>query len=258
MRISLRLTMESGQPPEFLWQKTERGYARKIGGRTCEVWSEGDRLCFTPGFEREINTLFRAQDDLAAIEEAVATDRIMRLAFSRYRGLRITETNPWETMVCFICSINNNIPRIKRMVQGLMRDGCVLPPEEMARAHLAGLKLGFREKFLKQAAKKAIGFDWSALRSADFDKAKRALMDFPGVGDKVADCILLFGLGRLEAFPVDVWIRRAMRRYYGQRTIGQIHSFAKKKWSPLAGYAQQYLYCLARACLPSAKSEYIQ
>jgi len=250
--------MESGQPPEFLWQKTARGYARKIGGKVCEVWSEGGRLHFTPGFEGETNRLFRARDDLPAIERALSTDRIMRSAISHYRGLRLTESGPWETTVCFICSINNNIPRIKKMVQSLMRDGEVMPPEEMARADLAGLRLGYREKYLKATAKKAESIDWDALREADLHHARAKLKELPGVGDKVADCILLFGLGRLEAFPVDVWIRRAMEEHYGKRTLKQIHSFAEKKWGMFAGYAQQYLYCLARSCPLPSEGEYIE
>lgn len=212
----------------------------------CELWEEKGRLHFTDGFSRYVANLLRAKDDLEKIYGEIDTDATMRNAIRKYRGLRITKSGPWETIVCFICSINNNIPRIRKMVQSLMVEGEVMPPEVMFAADLSQKRLGYREKYLKATAEMAMGYDLRRIGRMNYGNAKEALIEFEGVGEKVADCVLLFGYGFLEAFPVDVWIAREMGRSYGVRGERAIREFAKRKWGKYAGYAQQYLYCMAR------------
>ncbi len=245
MLLDLRLTMESGQPPHFLWNCHEGRYWRVVGGERCELWQEKERLHSTAGFEGYAGKLLREKDDLAAICRKIDTDRFMHDAIGGHRGLRITKSEPWETIVCFICSINNNIPRIKKMTQALMVEGEVMPPEVMFAADLSGKKLGYREKFLKATAEAAMGYDLRKIGRMKYEKAKEALIEFEGVGPKVADCVLLFGYGVLEAFPVDVWIAREMKRRYSIEGGKKVREFAKKKWGNYAGYAQQYIYCAA-------------
>jgi N-glycosylase/DNA lyase len=237
--------MESGQPPQFLWKKDGERYYRYVGGEKCHLWQE-QGLNYTPGFREYIMELLRAEDDLERIYREINTDDAMRNALERYRGLRITKNDPWETLVSFVCSINNNIPRICRNVQSLIYEGRILSPKEILTADLKECKLGFRESFLSRIAEMMPSYDLDKIGRMSYEDAKDTLMEFPGVGDKVSECVLLFGYGFLEAFPIDIWMRRAMNEYYGISKPKEIKAYAAKKWGPYAGYAQQYLYCAIR------------
>lgn len=245
MLIDLKHTMESGQPPQFIWRKEGDKYLRYIEGEKCYLW-QGKRLHYTPEFKDYVEEFLRVKDDLEDIYSAIATDAAMRETIRRYRGLRITKNDPWETLLSFICSINNNISRICRNVQSLMQDGRMLSPEEILCTDLKQCRLGFREDYLIRIVEMMPSYDLDRIGKMSYEEAKATLMELPGVGDKVSECVLLFGYGFLEAFPVDVWISRAMEAYYGVRGWNNIREFAKKKWGPLAGYAQQYIYCAIR------------
>jgi N-glycosylase/DNA lyase len=247
MDLNLELTMESGQPPHFIWNKEGSRYWRMVRGERVEVWMEDGRLRCTDGFYEYASRLLRMDDNLEEIYKRIATDDVMERAIASYRGLRITRNDPWETLVCFICSINNNIPRIRRMVQSLMVEGEMMAPEEMRGKDLGRFGVGYRERYLKGCAEFAAscGLDW--IKRMDYDAARAELQQLPGVGPKVADCVLLFGFGFLEAFPVDVWIKRAMMRLYNAKSERDIQNKARERWGEYAGYAQQYLYCFARS-----------
>ncbi|MEW6329265.1 MAG: DNA glycosylase [Candidatus Micrarchaeota archaeon] len=248
MLLNLHLTMSSGQPPEFVWTlaKGER-YFRYLNGKKIYIWQQNGKLLCTRGFEKYAENLLRAEDDLSAIYRMISTDAVMGRALEKYRGLRLTRSDPWETLVCFICSINSNIPRIRKNVQSLMRDGEILSPEEMARGDLSACRLGYRCEYLQETARLvSSSFDLEKIGRMDYEDAREALMELPGVGPKVAECVLLFGYGFLEAFPVDVWIARAMEKYYRRKTQKEIREFARERWGEYAGYAQQYLFCYAR------------
>jgi N-glycosylase/DNA lyase len=244
MLLNLRLTMESGQPPQFLWSREGARYYRLIAGEKCYLWQDHELHC-TPGHEEYVRTLLRAEDDLEAIYAEIATDPAMRRAVDKYRGLRITKSDPWETLISFVCSINNNIPRICKNVQSLMENGRVPSPDELLSRDLEECRLGFRARFLREIAEMMPSYDLDKIGEMDYLEAKATLMEFPGVGDKVSECVLLFGYGFLEAFPVDVWIARAMERYYGV-SGKKAREYARSRWGALAGYAQQYLYCAIR------------
>jgi N-glycosylase/DNA lyase len=248
MPLDLDRTLRSGQPSHFLWTKEGDRYYRWIGGERCEIWVEDGTLRQTEGFEAYVQTFLRTSDDLEKVYEHLAPDPILRDAISSQRGLRLTLNDPWETMLCFLCSIHNNLPRIRRNVQSLMPEGRTLSPEELLRTDLGPMRLGFRERYLREAAERAVGLDLDSLGREGYEETKEALLEFPGVGPKVADCILLFGYGFLEAFPVDVWIQRAMEAYYRKRPW-EIGDFARERWGKYAGYAGQYLYGHAREFL---------
>jgi len=245
MLINLRHTMESGQPPHFTWNSENGRYWRMLGGRKWEIWQENGRVHCTHGFEKRTRELLRLDDDLKKIYRRLCTDAIMREAIAKFRGLRITRNDPWETLVCFILSQNANIPRIRRMVQSLMINGEIAPPKILARKNLAVCKLGYRCDYLQQSAELASRGTLKRIGRMPYEEARAALLQFPGVGPKVADCVLLFGFGFLEAFPVDVWVMRVMRRW-GAKNERDAHEIAKDRWGKCAGYAQQYLYMLAR------------
>lgn len=203
--------------------------------------------------------------DLAHILASIDADAQIHDAITRHRGLRILRQDPWECLASFICSSFNNIVRIEGMIERLCQHfgsplafngfrGCSFPPPEaIARAperRLRELGLGFRAPYLRATAKMiAEGkLPFEALRRTDYVVTKAALLRCDGVGDKVADCVALFGLEKYEAFPVDVWIERAMRYYFRAKTPtpARAHDFARRHFGRYAGWAQQYLYHYVR------------
>ncbi len=195
----------------------------------------------------------------------------MKGAISRYLGMRLLEQEPWECLVSYLCSINSNIPRISTLVEILSNrlgkpislDGVTRYtfPEPYALADLGemGLRLmglGFRAPYLAGAAQAVASdrLDLANLRELPYPQAKEELMKLHGIGDKVADCVLLFSMGKLEAFPVDRWVRRAVQGWYfpGKHiTNREIRLWAQERFGPYAGYAQQYLFHAQRESSPS-------
>ncbi|MBI3318515.1 MAG: N-glycosylase, partial [Candidatus Omnitrophica bacterium] len=198
----------------------------------------------------------------------------------RHGGLRIIRQEPWECLASFILSSFNNIPRLTGMLDRLaVRFGeLAIPPigtthdakgtpgilsvsyrfpkaEMLAEASertLRRLGLGFRAPYLKGAARAIASgqIDLRRLQGLDDEALRRALLEVPGVGEKVVECVMLFGYERSSAFPVDVWIGRFMRKKYfrGRKvTDRQIREFAREHFGPHCGWAQQFLYCAARA-----------
>ncbi|MBI4176836.1 MAG: hypothetical protein HY516_00555 [Candidatus Aenigmarchaeota archaeon] len=249
MLLDLRLTMKSGQTPEFVWDDSDGRFSRLVGGRLCELWHDGE-LRFTDGFMDYANELLREDDDLEKIYKKINTDDVMDEAIKKYRGLRITKSEPWETTLAFVCSINNNIKRIRKNVQSLMAGGRVMTPEEILNTDINFARLGFRQKFLKKTAEMIIGgHSMSEINKMKYEEAVGHLTKLHGIGNKVANCILLFGYGFLESFPTDTWIRKTMTENYfgGKKTSdAKITDFAFDRWGKYAGYANQYLFCHAR------------
>ena len=185
-------------------------------------------------------------------------------AIELFPGLRVLNQPPWEALVCFILSANNNVPRIRSLTGALCRrygaryDGGFAPlygfptPGQLAsadEAELRALKVGYRAPFLIGAARRVCeGFDLEALRRMPYDEAHRLLTGLPGVGDKVADCVLLFGCGHAGAFPVDVWVERLLRDWFDLRCAGRaaLAREARARLGPHAGLMQQFLFHAAR------------
>jgi N-glycosylase/DNA lyase len=203
---------------------------------------------------------------VARIETALGGDAVLARVLLRTRGTGILAQDPWEVLISFIVSQNNNIPKICQSIERLARSlGTPLgggafafpTPERLARAQartLAACLLGYRAPYVRAAARLVAEgrVDLCALARSSPERARDCLLTIPGVGEKVADCVLLFGLRHTTAFPVDVWVRRAVERLYFHgrpRTVAQIQGFARARFGSLAGYAQQHLFCYARACL---------
>ncbi len=243
--IDLRLTMESGQPPEFLWIKNKNKYTRLLNGREVTLWQEGEEIKSKRLSHNYLKEFLRLDDNLREIYEVIGSDMKMKKAIKEFEGLRITRNDPWETTASFICSINSNIPRIKKNVQCLLgKDGNI--PLELYSQDLSYVKLGFRERYIRETSRLITGGFFEGIEKLGYYEAREKLIKLPGVGPKVADCILLFSLGKLEAFPVDVWIARAMKRYFKIEGDKKVRAFARKEWHPYEGYAQQYLYMKVR------------
>lgn len=250
--FSLRDTLESGQ--YFRWKA--RGDGFEILRRDSVLFARqiGDVLEFEGAEAPAVRRFFALDHDLPAIHAELERDPNLRAALRRYSGLRILRQDPWECMAAFITSAASNIPRITRNVGDMAARFGTPPafprPEQMgSERELRDLKLGFRARYLAQAARLARG---GALDRLDgpLETVRQSLMEYPGIGMKVAECIALFAYGRLDAFPIDTWVRKAMRRlYFRNRRVpdGKIRAFAARRFGRWAGYAQQVLFTAERA-----------
>ena len=201
---------------------------------------------------------------LRAIERTLSRDHVLARILPHTSGIAILRQDPWECLASFIISAFNNIPKIELTLTRLCtRFGEAVPGAGHAFPHPAALAnaperalrecmLGYRAPYLRAAARlvESRAVDLRAPFELSYDAAKRMLLNLPGVGEKVADCVLLFAYGKGEAFPVDVWVKRAVERWYFRgeaRTEREIRAFARRRFGDLAGYAQQHLFYSMRA-----------
>ena len=255
-RFDLRLTLESGQ--FFRWKEDRDGFEIVLRDRRIRARQDGDTLRFEGADEGTVRRFFALDQDLAAIHEELSRDPVLRERLERCRGLRILRQDPWECVASFITSAASNIPRITRNVHDMAARFGTPPafprPHEMGdERELRELKLGFRAHYLAEAARLASDGRLDRI-GGTLDEIRSALIEFPGIGLKVADCVALFAYGRLDAFPVDTWIRKSMRRlFFGNRKVTdrRIVEFAARRWGPWAGYAQQVLFVAARRPTPA-------
>ncbi len=251
--FSLAQTLDCGQA--FRWNLVDGAWQAVAGGRLWRLKEEDNKItvfdCNEEEFKGFIIPYFDLERDYAAIVSAVSENKVFRDAVGFAGGIRILKQEPWETVCSFIISQNNNIPRIKGIIERLCETfgeetagGYTFPtPERIAALtveDLAPLRSGFRAKYILDAAKKFASGELSSekIASLSTDEARAELMKIYGVGEKVADCALLFGFARIDAFPKDVWIKRAMSVLFD----GNLPDCAK----PFAGIAQQYLFHYAR------------
>ena len=216
----------------------------------------------------------RLDDDLEAIQAEIAADPNVAAQVRRYPGLRVLRQEPWECLVAYICSANSSIETIHLNMErlsnefgspltishaeaGTVRRNTFPKPVDLAEAgeaELRRLKLGFRAPYVHQAAiAVAEGrLDLDYLAAAPYPEAKAELMALKGIGDKIADCIALMSLEKMEAFPIDVWVRRALADWYfppepgeeGRKTPTNrvLLEWAQGYFGRYAGYANQYLF----------------
>ncbi len=253
--FSLVETCECGQC--FRWNGQPDGtYIGIAAGKRAQVEQKGDALFFYGVTEEEFEEFWRGYFDLdfdyGAVRRLVCGNEVLRAAAEFAPGIRILRAEPWETLCSFIISQNNNIPRIKGIIERLCSTfgeeieggGYSFPGADrlagLKEEDLAPLRCGFRAGYILDAARKVAEgeIDLEALRLAPIEEARAELQKIRGVGPKVAECVLLYGLHRLEAFPVDVWMKKAMTRLFPEG----LPECAR----PFAGIAQQYLYHYVR------------
>lgn len=262
--LDLKLTlMDSAQC--FHWVKTERGYAAAIDGRAVELWRESDGIHAQGDFERDslrhYLDLKRDYDQVAALYGHIPQ---AQRAIEMYRGLRVLNQPPWETLIASILSANNNVARIRNLVRALSWelgaqvsiDGMLLhafpAPEALAACpeeKLRSLGVGYRAPYLIQTARQVLeGFPLKELEHMPYAQAHALLTSLSGVGDKVADCVLLFGCGHSSAFPVDVWVERLMKSWFGAEKCSRraLAIQARALLGENAGILQQFLFHAAR------------
>ena len=264
--FNLALTLASGQT--FRWQRKGDWHYGVVGQNIWKICQAGRALEFHSAPEPEDATAalarsyFRLDDDLTAIYRRIGEDRNIQAAIRRYKGLRLLRQDPWECLVSFVISAYSNIRRITGHVERLSaaygepvsmdghRRHTFPSPQRLAEAgeqDLRAMGLGYRAKFLARLAPDILQreLDLTELRARPYAEAKAELLSIYGVGDKVADCVLLFSLDKLEAFPVDVHVRRAVTELYlpGRRvTDNGLRLWAVEHFGPLAGYAEAYLF----------------
>src|SRR5271154_1796463 len=259
--LDLEATLTSGQT--FSWKRTTDGRWRGwIDHRPCLVWSQGDALrAVGPGLTRDAVTSYFALD--LPVREIFATfpsDPWLQKAMAFAPGLRILRQEPWETLCNFICSSLKQIVQIEQINHELRHTfgdeiGQGLhsfpDPARLAlatEAKLRACKLGFRARHLYVAARQVASSEVSLERIAMLPtaEAREHLVRIQGVGEKVANCILLFAYGRAEVFPIDVWVDRVLRRLYFNNSRRVKHermrAFADSHFGPYRGYAQQFLF----------------
>lgn len=217
------------------------------------------------GFDQEkcakkIADFLDAERDYAKITKNHKDERVAKAA-KRFPTLRILRQTPQEAIICFICSSSKRIVQIKQCVSLLSEKlGAEIAPnfhalptfEKIAKAPIEILrdcKLGFRADYLKRTAQKIVSdkFNPESLREMPYQEAKKYLLSLSGVGEKVADCILLFGAAKFEAFPVDTWISKSMAALYDLKTPKDARTFASKQFGANAGYIQQLLFADIRS-----------
>ena len=227
--LDLEQTLFCGQC--FRWKKTGcNSYEGFSGGRFAKATQETGGIKLVCSREKDIpywENYFDTSTDYAALCERFSEDETLKKAVSAAKGIHILRQEPFETIISFIISQNNNIPRISGIISRLCEcfgeetdGGYAFPTSKvlarLEESDLAPLRAGFRNRYILDAAKKTAGkeVDLERLKSLDNDSARAELMTIVGVGRKVADCSLLFGFNRLDVCPVDVWIKRVLEKYY--------------------------------------------
>lgn len=265
--FSLKHTLECGQV--FRWNKEGNVYYGLINNIPARLEQKGGKIIYDSHNSRLTKNSLRSflglNDSLPKILKTINKDRHIAYAIKKYKGLRIIKQEPWECLASYITSSQSNIPKInfclnllsERFGKKLKFDGrtfYVFPSAKiLAKQKLKSLKLcslGFHADYLLKAAKLFSPKLFESLKAMHYSDAKSRLMDFPGIGPKVADCVLLYSLGFANAFPVDRWVKKAMSEWYfpdEAHTEEQISCFARRYFYPYAGYAQQYLFYARRS-----------
>lgn len=281
--------LECGQC--FRFEKIENlKYKIVAYGKVLYITQTEDSVEFTPCNKEDFENIWYDYFDLDTdynniIEEISKNDPIMKSATEYADGIRLLNQEPYECLLSFIISQNNNIPRIKKIIKAMaetygkslgsyinavnqgwggmaethgksLGDEYAFPRlEEIENAtveDLMELRMGFRAKYIFDCISKLKNgeVDLSKADTLNTDDLRKELISIKGVGQKVADCVLLFSLKRRETFPTDVWIKRVMEHLYfndEEKDIKEIHAYAQEKWGKYCGYAQQYLFYYARS-----------
>jgi len=266
--IDVENSINSGQV--FLWKKNQ-DYWYGINGQ--------DVLCIDSNaninsFQNLEVDFFRKGDDIEKIIKSISKDKIVKNAVRKYQGLRILRQDPFQCLISFIISSNSNIPKIKLCLENIVQkfgkkikfqnqDFFLFPkPNKLAKVSIDEIKdcgVGYRAEFIKESAKKISSkeIDLEYLKKCNYQEAKENLCQIPGVGNKVADCVLLFSLNKLQAVPLDRWIVRILGTYYSnkfeiktktitEKQYGILHEKIVNHFGPYAGYSQQFLFKMER------------
>lgn len=256
----------------FRWNEQEDGsYTGVFRNNVLNVKENAENIIITGVCEENIEKVCKEYFDLDTDYEEIKDtlskiDDNVKQSIKYGEGIRILKQDLWETIISFIISANNNIPRIKKIIERLSENYgnemvwkgqkyyAFPTPEQLSKASVQDLRalgLGFRDKRVYETTRIILSGEVS-LQSleniTDSNVLREELNKLPGIGDKVADCIMLFSMKRFDVFPIDVWVRRVMNELYIKNedetkvNKKEIRSLAEQKYGNLAGIAQQYLF----------------
>jgi len=266
--IDVDNSINSGQV--FLWEKHGSDWYGIDGQDVLKINKNGVIKSI-----RNLKTdFFRKNDNIEEIIKSISKDKTVKKAVKEYEGLRLFRQDPFQCLISFIISSNSNIQKIKNSLEKITKkfgkkvkiqnkEFFLFPePEKLAKATIDEIKscgVGYRAPFIKEAAKMVIlkKIDFEYLKKCDYHEAKKNICLVPGIGNKVADCIMLFSLNKLESFPLDTWMIKILEKYYSKefkietKTITQkqyelLHEKIVNYFGPYCGYAQQYLFKMER------------
>jgi N-glycosylase/DNA lyase len=253
--IDLDSTLGCGQV--FRWRKDGDAWKGILDGKEVGLRQKGDTVTVEGGIgEEALKRYFRSDDDLDLIRSEISKDDLMDSMVSSSRGLRLIRQDPWECAASYVLATNANIPRIQKMIENVCRTfgdriaggkhafprpDQIAGGKEAAQACGLGFRCGRFVEFARLVDRGEI--DLGSLRDVGYEECVRELRSYPGIGDKVADCVAVFSLDHLEAFPVDVRIKKAMEEMYGVcGTYRHVNRFGRDYFGRYAGYAQEYIY----------------
>jgi N-glycosylase/DNA lyase len=266
--INVENSINSGQV--FLWRKNG-GYWYGVNGQDIlRIDNSGSIKSY-----KNIKTdFFRKKDNIEKIIKSISKDNTTKKAVKKYLGLRLLKQDPFQCLISFIVSSNSNIQKIKTSLENISRkfgtkiefenqEFFLFPkPDKLAKASINEIRncgVGYRAKFIKEAANMISSkkIDFESLKKSNYFETKESICSIPGVGNKVADCIMLFSLNKLEAFPLDRWMIRILEKYFfnefqletkiiTEKQYGILHEKIVNYFGPYAGYAQQFLFKMER------------
>ena len=267
--INLDYSFNSGQV--FLWEKDGNNW---YGINGSDIISISDNSNNIESFSKNPMDILRKGDNSSKIIQNISKDKIVKKAVKRFSGLRLLRQDPFQCYISFVISSNSNIQKIRRVLQNLCRkfgtkvrfDGkeFFLFPEpnmlsKVSKNDLLSCGLGYRANFVKEAANavKSGEIDFGYLKKTNYQTAKESLVKIYGIGNKIADCIMLFSLDKLDAFPLDRWMIRVLQKYYyekfpissktlTEKTYENLHEEIVRHFGPYAGYSQQFLFKMER------------
>lgn len=268
--INLEHTINSGQV--FLWNKIGEEWVGVNGQEIIVAQQNSLKIRSSHG---KADYFFRKDDNLKKILSNIRRDEVVNSAVIRFPGLRLMRQDTFQCYISFICSSNASIRNIKLMLTNLCKkfgkkiefdkhEYFTFPTaEKLATASIKQLidcRLGFRAKYVRDAVKMVDSgrLDLEALKKMDYQSSLEKLRTIYGIGNKIADCILLFSLDKLEAFPIDRWSQRILLKYYSkifndvnekpltEKKYETLHKEIVNYFGPYAGYAQQFLFKMER------------
>ena len=266
--INVENSINSGQV--FLWRKNGNYWYGINGQDILKISNSGS----IKSYQNIKTDFFRKKDNIEKIIKSISKDSITKKAVKQYAGLRILEQDPFQCLISFITSSNSNIQKIKSSLEKMSKkfgvkvkfdnqEFFLFPkPEKLANASINEIKscgVGYRARFIKEAANRIVleKINFEYLKKTNYQNAKDEICLIPGVGNKVADCVLLFSLNKLESFPLDRWMIRILEKYYSdkfqletktitEKQYGILHEKIVNHFGPYAGYSQQFLFKMER------------
>ena len=254
----LAATLNSGQA--FRWSKVGEEFVGVIGRDVVRLRQEHERAPIHARFTNgpALRHYLQLDFDLLSAIATFPNDPPMQAAVRACRGLRLLRQDHWETLASFILSSTKQIVQIRQIVDQLCRchgealdDGCFSFPSaerlaSLTEANLRSCKMGFRAPYLLETARAVASgeINLAGIQKLPLDEARATLCELPGVGEKIANCVLLFAYDFPTAFPIDVWVEKALRVYFRKPRAkrDRIEKLARSHFGPYAGLAQQYLF----------------